>query len=110
MNKTYKGIRTNGIAQVFVLDGQGGRLLALEPSLAVANHSPTGFEWGYFGSGPSQLALALLLDATGNDVFARDNHQHFKSEVVAAFADGWTFTVGQVLEWTAAHAKMEVGL
>ncbi len=27
-----------------------------------ANHSPTGFKWGYSGSGPSQLALTLLLD------------------------------------------------
>ena len=26
------------------------------------NHSATGFEWGYGGSGPSQLALALSLD------------------------------------------------
>lgn len=29
-------------------------------SLAVRNHSPTGFAWGYGGSGPAQLALAVL--------------------------------------------------
>ena len=29
------------------------------------NHSPTGFEWGYCGSGPAQLALALLADHLG---------------------------------------------
>jgi Family of unknown function (DUF6166) len=39
--------------------------LALEPSLAVSNHSPTGFEFGYGGSGPAQLALAILMDFTG---------------------------------------------
>lgn len=26
------------------------------------NHSPTGLEWGYFGSGPAQAALAVLAD------------------------------------------------
>ena len=33
-------------------------------------HSPTGFEWGFSGSGPAQLALALLLDHTGARVLA----------------------------------------
>ena len=28
-------------------------------SLAVRNHSPTGPAWGYDGSGPAQLALAI---------------------------------------------------
>ena len=31
-------------------------------SQQLRNHSPNGFEWGYGGSGPSQLALALLLE------------------------------------------------
>lgn len=31
------------------------------PSLAVRNHSPTGFSWGYRGSGAAQLALAVVL-------------------------------------------------
>jgi hypothetical protein len=28
----------------------------------VVNHSPDGFAWGYGGSGPHQLALAILMD------------------------------------------------
>lgn len=40
-----------------------GHPLPLAPSLAVANHSPDGFAWGYGGSGPAQLALAILLAA-----------------------------------------------
>jgi len=36
-----------------------GDVLNLEASLKVVNHSPTGFAWGYGGSGPAQLALAL---------------------------------------------------
>lgn len=34
----------------------------LDPRLDLRNHSPTGFAWGYGGSGPAQLALAILAD------------------------------------------------
>jgi len=30
--------------------------------LDLVNHSPSGFEWSYGGSGPAQLALTLLAD------------------------------------------------
>ncbi len=38
-----------------------GQPVSAERSLKVSNHSPTGFSWGYPGSGPAQLALAILL-------------------------------------------------
>ena len=38
-----------------------GTLLDPVPSLAIRNHSPTGFSWGYRGSGAAQLALAIVL-------------------------------------------------
>jgi hypothetical protein len=44
------------------------RELSPERSQAVVNHSPTGFSWGYGGSGPAQLALALLLEITTKDM------------------------------------------
>jgi hypothetical protein len=44
------------------------RELSLERSQAVVNHSPTGFSWGYGGSGPAQLALALLLELTTEEM------------------------------------------
>jgi len=50
-----KGIYESG--QVF-MDGQE---LLPDESLKIANHSPTGFAWGYGGSGPAQLALAILM-------------------------------------------------
>ncbi len=37
-------------------------LRPLGPRLDLANHSPDGFSWGYGGSGPAQLALAILAD------------------------------------------------
>lgn len=38
-----------------------GEHVPLEPSLAIRKKSPTGFEWGYAGSGPAQSALAILM-------------------------------------------------
>lgn len=32
-----------------------GKPLELAPSLRLRRHSPTGFEWGYLGSGPASL-------------------------------------------------------
>ena len=49
----------------------------LNPRLDLWNHSPTGFEFGYGGSGPAQLALALLADCCG-DKAALAYYQEFK--------------------------------
>jgi hypothetical protein len=39
-------------------------------------NSPTGFGWGYGGSGPAQLALALLADSLGDNdlLFSVEEH------------------------------------
>src|SRR5580700_1453707 len=56
------------------------------------NHSPTGFEFGYGGSGPAQLALAILADCCG-DERAVTFHQTFKRAVIARLpADGGSLT------------------
>ncbi len=47
------------------------------------NHSPDGFTWGYQGSGPAQLALAVLLELVSQDKAVR-LHQAFKRDVIAA--------------------------
>lgn len=54
----------------------------LDPRLDLCNHSPDGFEWGYGGSGPSQLALAICADALGDDRLACRVYQTFKQEVI----------------------------
>jgi Family of unknown function (DUF6166) len=65
-----------------VINGKG-KQLDLEASLKVVNHSPTGFCWGYLGSGPAQLALAILLDHfNGDRERALSIYQDFKSRVV----------------------------
>jgi len=47
------------------------------------NHSPTGFEWGYGGSGPAQLALAILAEHLGDDRGALNLYQDFKWACIA---------------------------
>jgi hypothetical protein len=59
--KHYEGHRDEtGACVVEVIENNRRRALPLR--LDLYNHSPTGFEWGYSGSGPAQLALALLAD------------------------------------------------
>ena len=55
----------------------------LNPRLDLRNHSPTGLEWGYGGSGPAQLALAILADYLGDDAQALNLYQRFKWQVIA---------------------------
>lgn len=59
-----------------------GRLLTPAASLKVYNHSPDGFAWGYGGSGPAQLALAILLAAGVDKREALCLHQEFKREYI----------------------------
>ena len=60
-----------------------GRRLDPAASLALRNHSPTGFEWGYSGSGPAQTSLAILLDLGASKEDAQKHYQDFKSEFIA---------------------------
>jgi hypothetical protein len=79
--KIYLGRRDkNCNAIVRVVENGDSRQLLRRGDLA--NHS-TGFNWGYGGSGPAQLALALLADALGNDELALQLHQKFKFHVIA---------------------------
>jgi hypothetical protein len=75
-----------------------GRRRQLPLCLDVVNHSPTGFAWGYAGSGPAQLALAILHDAIGRDR-AIELHQRFKLLCIAKLDQhaGWRMPVAMVL-------------
>ncbi|MYD94133.1 MAG: hypothetical protein F4Y02_10660 [Chloroflexi bacterium] len=82
--------------------------LGLARSLAVVPHSPTGFMWGYGGSGPAQLALALLLEAGLGDRDADRLHHPFKWEVVAKLPhDGFELHGSTVWDWLGDCADAE---
>jgi len=63
-----------------------GKPLDPKESQKVVNHSPDGFCWGYSGSGPSQLALAVVI-AISNNTFHKGgklpDYHKFKEEVIA---------------------------
>lgn len=104
----YYGRRDADGAEVLVIDCCGQcRVLDPGPSQALANHSPTGFEWGYGGSGPAQLALAILFDCYGPDV-ALNGYQSFKQEVVAKMpGGGWELTGTEIQFWMQTNIDNE---
>jgi len=93
--KTYHGFRSRTGQHVHVQIKNNNLYdrydpYKLDPRQDLANHSPDGFNWGYNGSGCSQLALALLADCTGNDFIALRYYQQFKRLFVAAIgSDTW---------------------
>lgn len=56
---------------------------ALPPRRDLRDHSPTGFEWGYGGSGPAQLALAIAAFVLEDDAAALACYQWLKAELIA---------------------------
>lgn len=65
--KGYVGRRTIDGCEVFVVTETARQGLQREPLKHRVIHSPDGFEWGYGGSGPSDLALSILADWLGED-------------------------------------------
>jgi hypothetical protein len=77
-------------------DGEGGPGTVYRPdgsrlkpdrSQRVSNRSPSGFQWGYKGSGPHQLALGILLDHTDDREFAKRHYHDFTVEIIRHIED-----------------------
>lgn len=115
-NIVYTGRRVPNII-VMALDEGTKKARMLNPchSQAIKNHSPDGYNWGYGGSGPSQLALALLLDAIGltpieqrpspetAPVLAERWYQVFKNDHVSQWGeDTWRISQAEIMGWLRA--------
>ena len=111
----FRGVRhDNGNVAVDVK--HGGEWHPLQMSSRGIQHSPTGFEWGYQGSGPAALAHSMLgaclLPAHAHvaDVL----YQEFKREWIAPLNrhaperpdQGWTIDAGKVRHWIGAQLAM----
>ena len=109
---------------MIVFDRTGGpamadktcRRLIPGPSQRIRNHSPDGFEWGYGGSGPAQLALAILLDYFGGlpvdrrpqmetaPRLAEQLYQEFKFDVIAGLPKNfWQIEESEIAMWIEAR-------
>lgn len=99
--KLYRGVRTPRECKVVVdsYDSETGdrEVRALNPRRDIRDHSPGGFEWGYGGSGPAQLALALVADATGDAQRAQRIYQSFKATFVLTLGDSWEIKAKDLL-------------
>ena len=78
-NVAYDGAYDGGD---IILRRVNGKATANVPHILKC-HSPTGFEWGYGGSGPADLALNILYAVTDNKVVAERYYQEFKWVFVA---------------------------
>jgi len=113
-HKIYRGQRPAddeiGDCRVVVIEAGRAR-----PLHHVKRHSPDGFEWGYGGSGPADLALSLLADYFGERPRKFDGrayeqnrclalYQSFKVDFIAAAPrEGFTITSDQIVEWLSAQ-------
>ena len=88
--KTYYGFDGGNSAAVFV-SNDGQKMAPLPLRLDIVNHSPTGFGWGYSGSAPAQLAVAILADWM-SDHAALALHQRFKAAGIAGLEKHWSLT------------------
>jgi hypothetical protein len=73
-------------------------------SQQLRTHSPVGFEFGYIGRGPAQLALAILLDATGSERIALRWYNEFKFEFIANIENDGGMILGEdIAQWIEQH-------
>lgn len=114
-DKTYRGERrADGTCEVWCeelkVTAVGDAALSsslrrpLPDCLKIRNHSPSGFAWGYGGSGPAQLALALLVDALGDVELAETHYQDFKFELVAGWGDSWSISAQEIRDFVSRRA------
>jgi hypothetical protein len=107
-SRLYGGLRrAGGGAGDVGFEDQDGSRHRLDPRFDLRTHSLDGFQWGYGGSGPAQLALALVADATGDDWLAQAVYQRFKEEIIAPITgDSWVLLAENV----AAFARsLQIG-
>ncbi len=88
LEKSYVGRRNKaGKCEVKIVQGETTRNLPLARNV---RHHSQGFEWGYAGSGPAQLALAILVDCLGDPQRATILYQKFKFKVIGGLPNqGW---------------------
>ncbi len=100
---TYKGVRGPGGAIVTADDRP------LEPRHDLRNLSAV-FEWGYVGSGPTQLALALLAHHRG-DGEALKLYKEFAEAIIAEIkGDEWTLSADAIDQGIANMAPVPMDL
>lgn len=102
---------------VTVRDEKGAKILAHH-----LRHSPTGYNWGYGGSGPSELARCILLNAFGTDVcpdapqecrcensWTEASYPAFRDSVIAGLKqdEDWKLHQEWIMDWVFDYVDAE---
>ena len=97
--KIYKGRRLipkQGTASnVEVIVEEGNEKSRLRHHI---QHSPTGFSWGYGGSGPADLARSILWDYLKEEPIPQ-LYMEFKWEFVTKWGTKWQITSTEIGMW-----------
>lgn len=103
--KVYRGRRVNpkegyvSEVEVIVLEQSGDeKFLPIGLLKHRVRHSPTGFSWGYPGSGPADLARSILWDFIGAEP-TPGLYQDFKFQFVSVWGDEWEIRGCQIQDW-----------
>jgi len=98
-SKCYAGSKVLGraVVTVHVLTDAGVTSYLL-PHLV--RHSPDGFNWGYLGSGPADLARSILADCLGTDPDP-SLYQAFKERFIAPLGQhaSWCIDKAAIDKW-----------
>ena len=74
----------------------------------IADHSLDGFQWGYSGSGPAQLAAAILYEITDDVELSRGYYELFKHDHVSQWEDTFEISEFEIKIWLSlVGAKVE---
>ena len=110
--KAFQGKRDNddlSTARLYLADGDSVKEIDPARSQKVYNHSPSGFNWGYGGSGPAQLALAILLEVCNDETAAQMFYQEFKWQFIATLPDNeWTIPFDAIDEWITEQVTRSI--
>ncbi len=76
----------------------------------IVRHSPTGFAWGYGGSGPAELALNILSMYIGQEEAQRGGlYQRFKERFIVPMPEaGGVIKRTDILEWLSEQGAEAV--
>lgn len=102
----WRDARGTAFAAVRYIDATGEvATMPLPPRRDLRDHSPAGFEWGYLGSGPSQLALAIAAFVLEDDAAATACYQWLKQELIAPLDRDkpWLLDVEEVRRFAMLH-------
>lgn len=85
-----------------------GKIELLPDASQKACYHSDEFNWSYGGSGPSQLALAILLEVTQDQSFSLVYYQRFKWSVIAGLPkENFVLPVRTVLDWVDRARRAE---